>query len=318
MTKFIGRRGILGVAKETVRGTPVTPAYWIPNAKMTFADDIESANENQGLGNIADQDSFFVTFRVGQGAVDAQLYDRGLGYLLMSLLGAVPVTAGSNPYTHTFTLSQTNTAQSLTFYWKDPDRSYIFPLAVVDSLKITAAPKGMVEYTFSIKSKTARDWATQTQDFTTPGSKFLHQHLQVRVAANVAGLAAAPRLNLTQFEFNINRNAMFDEVMGTSEPVDVLSQQLAVEGTLSLKLEDDTYRNLFLANTYKAMEVKFVNGANSALQLQMPRVSFQKWDPDYTLNQIATQKISFKANYDAANALDIISTAVLTNTKSSY
>lgn len=318
MTKFIGRRGTLGIAKEASRGTPVVPAYWFPEAKMSFFDGIESAAESQGLGNIADQDSFYVTFKIGQGSVDAQVYDQGLGYLLMSLLGAAPVSSGVSPTTHTYTLSQTNQAQSLTLYWKDPDRSYIFPLAVVDSLKMTVAPKGMVEYTFTVKSKTARDWTAQTPNFTTLGSKFLHQHLQVRLAASVGALSAATRLNLTQFELNINRNTMFDEVMGTSEPVDVLSQQLAVEGNFSLKLEDDTYRNLELANTYKAMEVKLVNGANSILQLQFPRVSFDQWQPDYTLNAIATQKVNFKGNYDSANALDIISTAVLTNLKSSY
>lgn len=319
MTKFIGRRGTLGIAKETVRGTPVAPAYWFPNAKMTFFDGIESASEQQGLGNIADQDSFYVTFTLGQGSVDAQIYDKGLGYILMSLLGAAPVTSGGpTPYTHTFTLSQTNQPQSLSLYWKDPDRSYIFPLAVVDSLKITVAPKGMVEYTFTVKSKAADDFTSQTPVFTSLGSKFLHQHLKVKLATTIGGLAGATRLNLTQFELNINRNTMFDEVMGTSEPIDVLGQQLSVEGSLTLKLEDDTYRNLMRNNTYNSMDFQLTNGSNSNLQLQFPRLSFSGWTPDYTLNQITTQKINFKGNYDAANALDIISTAILKNLQSSY
>lgn len=318
MTKFIGRRGSLGVAKETSRGTAVAAAYWIPNAKMSFFDSIESAPEGQGLGNIADQDSFYVTFKMAQGSVDAELYDTGLGYILMSLLGAAPVTTGGSPYTHTFTLSQTNQAQSLTFYWHDPDRNYAFRLGVVDSLKISAAPKGMVEYTFTIKSRKSNDWTTLTPSFTSTGSKFLHQHLQVRLATTVAGLTGASKLNLTNFELNINRNSMFDETIGTAEPIDVLSQQLSVEGTIELKLEDETYRNLMRDNTYNAMEVKFVNGANSILQLQFPRVSFSAWQPDFTLNAIAKQKINFKANYDATNGLDIISTAVLTNLKTSY
>jgi hypothetical protein len=318
MTKFIGRRGTLGVAKETVRGTPVAPAYWIPNAKMSFFDGIESASESQGLGNIADQDSFYVTFTVGQGSIDAQLYDSALGYLLMSLLGAAPVTTGGSPYTHTFTLSQTNQAQTLRLYWKDPDRSYMFPMAVVDSLKISVKPKGMVEWSFAIKSKRSDDYTSQTPVFTSTGSKWLHQHLQVRLASSVGGLAAATRLNLTEFELNINRNTMFDEVIGTSEPIDILSQQLSVEGNFGLKLEDDTYRNLMLNNTYNAMEVKLFRSSSSSLQIQFPRVAFNTWQPDYSLNAIATQKINFKGNYDAANALDIISTAVLINLKTSY
>lgn len=318
MTKFIGRRGSLGIAKESSRGTAVAPAYWIPNAKMSFFDGIESASESQGLGNIADQDSFYVTFKLASGSVDAELYDSALGYILMSLLGAAPNSSGTNPTTHTFTLSQTNQAQSLTFYWKDPDRNYAFRLGIVDSLKVTVAPKGMVEYSFTIKSRKSNDWTTLSPTWTSLGSKFLHQHLQVRLATTVGGLSGATKLNLTHFEMNINRNTMFDETVGTSEPIDILSQQLAVEGNFELKLEDETYRNLMRDNTYNAMEVKLVNGANSILQLQFPRVSFSSWQPDFTLNQIAKQKINFKANYDAANGLDIISTAVLTNLKSSY
>ena len=185
MTKFVGRRGALGVAFEASRGTPVSPVYWIPQAKLSFHDMIESAAEDQGFGNIADQDSFYVTLTKGEGDVDAQLYDQGLGYILGSLLGAKPVTSGSNPYTHTYTLSQTNQAVTLSLYWSDPDRKYMFPFVVVDSLKMSIKPLGLVEYTIGFKSKDARDWATVAPVFTTLGNKFLHQHLVFKLASAV-------------------------------------------------------------------------------------------------------------------------------------
>lgn len=318
MTKFVGRRGALGIAIEATRGTPVVPTYWMPFVKMSFQDKINSAAEEQGMGNIADQDSFYVTMQMGEGDIDAQIYDTGLGYILASLLGAVPVTTGGSPYTHTYTLSQTNQAKSLTLYWTDPDRSYIFPLAVVESLKVSVTTSGIVEYTVHFKSKRARQWTTQTPSFTSVGDKFLHQHLQFRLAANVGALSAATAISLKNLEMTINRSTIFDEVMGTAEPEDILSQPIGIEGSLSLNLEDDTYRNYMLDGTYRSMEVKFLRSSSSSLQLQFPRVSFMEWEPDFTLNEIAKQKINFKANYDAANALDIVSTAVLVNSKTSY
>lgn len=318
MTKFVGRRGTLGIAYEASRGTPVAPTYWVPYAKLSFFDKIESAQENQGFGNIADQDSFYVTLTKGEGDIDAELYDQALGYILGSLLGAKPVTSGGNPYTHTFTLSQTNQAATLSLYWTDPDRDYLFPMAVVDSLKVSIKPLGIVEYTIGFKSKSARNWTHQTPTFTTLGTKFLHQHLIFKLASSVAGLAAATNISLKELDYTIKRDAIHDVVMGTVEPEDVLSQTISVEGTLSLNLQDDTYRNYMLANTYRSMEIKLLAAANSSLDLQFPRVSFDSWEPDYTLDKIATQKINFKANYDSANALDIISTAVLINTKTSY
>lgn len=318
MTKFVGRRGTLGVAFEASRGTPVTPTMWIPFAKMGFNDASVIANENQGFGNIADQDSFYVTLTNGEGDVDAQLYDQALPYFLGSLLGSKPVTTGSNPYTQTFTLSQTNTPVSLTLYWTDPDRDYIFPLAIVDTLKITVKPLGIVEYTISFKSKTARNWTHQVPSFTTLGSKFLHQHLVFKTAAAVGSLTAATGISLKELDLTISRNTILDTVIGTVEPEDILSKELSISGNLMLNLQDDTYRNFMLAGTYKAMEINFLNGTTSQMDLRFPRVGFSQWQPDYTLNSIATQKIQFKANYDSANALDIISTATVTNTKSSY
>jgi hypothetical protein len=318
MTKFVGRRGTLGIAYETVRGTPVVPAYWMPYAKLSFFDSVDSATETQGFGNIANSDSYYVTFVKGEGSVDAELYDQGIGYILGSLLGAKPVTTGAGPYTHTFTMSQTNQAASLTLYWTDPDRDYIFPLAVVDSLKVSVKPLGMVEYTIAFKSKTARNWAHQTPVFTTLGNKFLHQNLVFKLAANVASLAAATNISLKELDFTIKRDAMFDEVMGTVEPEDVLSQTIGIDGNLMLNLQDDTYRGYMLNGTYKSMEIELLASANSSLDLRFPRVNFSAWQPDYTLDKIATQKIQFSANYDSANALDIISTAVLINQKTSY
>jgi len=318
MTKFVSRRGVLGVASESSRGTPVAPAFWLGWGKMAFFDGVEKQGESQGLGQIADQDSEYVTQKFGQGTVDCELYDNGLGYIFQSLLGAKAVDTGSNPYTHTYTLSQTNQAQSLALYWKDPDRSYMFRLGVVDSLKITVAMNGMVEYTIGFKSKTAMDYTSQTPVFTTMGSKFLHQHLQTRFASAVGSLGAASETVLKGFEMTISRNTIFDSVLGTVEPADILSQSLSVEGQLTMNLTDDTFRNNMLNGSYQAMEVKFLNSTSSSLQIQMPRVAFNTWQPDYTVDTIASQKVNFKANYDAANALDIISTCILINTKSAY
>jgi hypothetical protein len=318
MTKFVGRRGTLGLAIEATRGTTVNPTFWVPWATMSFKETVEEQREDQGLGVIADSDSKYVTMKMGEGDVEAQLYDKAMGVILTGLLGASPVTTGTNPYTHNFTLSNGNQHKSLSLYWHDPDRSDMYPLAMVESFKISVEPSGIVNYTVGFKSKGAREWTTQTSDFTSLGNKFLHQHLQFRLAANVGSLAAATPISLKSFELNITKNTMYDTVIGTLEPEDILNQQFTVEGSLKLNLEDDTYRDYMLNGTYRSMEMFLSRSASSSLKLQFPRVDFSEWEPDYSLNDIATQGINFKANYDAANALDIISTCQLVNTNTSY
>lgn len=321
MTKFAGRRGSLALAIEDTRGVPPTSAsdyFWVPFATMSFKDTVEEAREEQGLGKIADGDSKFVVMKMGEGEVEAQLYDKALGVILSGVLGAIPTSSGGNPYTHTYTLQNTNQHQSVSLYWSDPDRSDMYKLGMVDSFQISVEPSGIVNYTIGFKSKTADEWTSITPVFTSLGSKFLHQHLSVKLAANIAGLAAATPISLKNLELTVNKNTMFDSVMGTVEPEDVLNQQISVEGTLELNLESDTYRDYMLDGTYRSMEIVLNGGTSSILTIQMPRVDFSEWEPDYTLNEIAKQSINFKANYDATNALDIISTCTLVNAQASY
>ena len=322
MSKFAGRRGSLALAIEDTRGVPPTSSsdyFWVPFATMSFKDTVEEAREEQGMGKIADGDSKYVVMKMGEGEVEAQLYDKALGVVLAGVLGAVPSSAGGgSPYTHTYTLQNTNQHQSVALYWQDPDRSDMFKLGMVDSYQISVEPSGLVNHTIGFKSKTADEWATLTPAFTSLGSKFLHQHVSVKLAAAVGDLAAATGISLKNLELTISKNTMFDSVMGTVEPEDVLNQQIAVEGTLELNLEDDTYRDYMLNGTYRAMQIQLNGGTTSILTLQFPRVDFSEWEPDFSLNEIAKQSINFKANYDATNALDIISTATLVNTQASY
>jgi hypothetical protein len=318
MTKFVARRGTLGIAIEATRGTPVSPTFWVPWSTMSFHDTIDEEREEQGLGVIADGDSKYVTMKKAEGDVEAEIYDKALGVILTGLLGANPSTAGSNPYTHTFTLSNTNQHKSVSLYWKDPDRSEIYALGMIDSLKLTVEPSGKAQWAISFKSKVAKDWTAQTPVYTSLGAKWLHQHLTFKLASAVGSLAAATPIALKSLELNIAKNLIFDTTAGTVEPDDILNQQLSVEGSISLNEEDDTYRNYMKNGTYKAMEIKLNGGTSSILTFQFPRVDFSEWEPDLALNDIAKQNINFKANYDQANALDIISTATLVNTQVSY
>lgn len=318
MTKFVGRRGSLGLALELSRGVGLAPTCWMPFVTMSFFDRANQVAEEQGMGDIDDQDSFYVTMRMGEGEVESQLYDKAFGYILTSLLGAAPSTSGSGTYTHAFTKSDTNVAPTLSLYWTDPNQSLMFTNAVVDSLAISIEPSGIVNYTIGFKSKAAKNWAQLSDDFSSLGEKFLHQHAHVRIGADYSTISSASEVELKAFDMTISRNTVFDEVIGTAEPEDVLSQQLSIEGSMNLNLEDETFKNYMLNGTYRAMQFQLYRSASSNLTLRFPRVSFSEYEPDFTLNEIAKQSINFKANSDRANNRSMIAFAELVNAQSSY
>lgn len=317
MSKHVGRRGTLGLAKESSRGTVVVPTFWVPRVTISFDDKTDTARESEGLGKIADSDANYVVMQRAEGDVEFQADDRILGLFLTSLIGASPVKTGANPYTYTYTLSQSNQHQSLSILYQDPDITKIFPLGVVNSLKFTVDMNAIVTCTASFMSRVGKDWTAQTADFTGLGTKFLHQHLVFKTASAVGSLAAASAISLKKLEFTISSNTMFDTVLGTVEPEDILNQQFSVEGTIELLKQDETYRRYMLDGTYKSVGISLVNGTTSQLNLQLPRVDFSAWEQDRSLDNIVSQKINFKGNYDAANALDIISTLTLINSLNS-
>lgn len=281
---------------------------------ISFNDKIENAREEEALDRIEDSDSNFVTGKYGEGDFEFDMDDKDLGLVLTSLIGASPNTTGSDPYTHTYTLDNTNRHQSLSVAIQDPDQTKVFPMAVVDSLQIQVDQNAIVKATVGFMSSFSREWTAFTEDYTSRGQKFLHQHLQVRLAANIAGLSGATALSLKSLTLNINTNTIKDDVLGTVAPEDILNQQLSVDGSITLNKEDATYRDYMLDGTYRSMEIYFERDAsNSNLKFQFPRVDFTEWEVDASLDTITTQTINFKANYDAANALAAISTAVLIN-----
>lgn len=315
MSKHVGRRGTLALAKESSRGTgTLTNALWVPRSTISFDDKVTEAREDEGMGVLADSDSKFVVSRMGEGEFESNLDDKSLGVILSSIIGTSPVTTGGPTYSHAYTLNNSNQHQSLSVFYQDPDVARLFSLGVVDSLKITVEQDAIVMFTVGFKSKVGKDYTLQTANFTALGNKFLHQHLQFRTADTVGALSGASAISVKKFEVTISANTKFDTVLGTVDPEDILGQQFSVEGTIELNKEDETYRNYMLNGTYKSAELKFVRAANSQLQMQFPRVDFSEWEQDRTLNEIVSQTINFKGNYDAANALDIISTCVLTNT----
>lgn len=314
MSKFVGRLGNIGVAKEATAGTIVPPTLYVPFNSISFDDKTTTAREEEGLGRIEDTDSNLVTNKFGEGDVEIDLNDLNIGVFLTSLLGASPVTTGGPTYTHTYTLSNTNTHKTLSLAYQDPDQTKIFPYALIDGLEITVEPEGIAKAKMSFKSRVSRDWATLTPSYTTLGNKFLHQHLVFKTASTIGGLAAATNISLKKLTLKISANSEFDNVMGTVEPEAILNHQFSVEGEITLNKTDDTYRQLMLGGTYKSMEISFSRAANSALQLQFPRVDFSEWEQDRGLNDIVGQTLQFKGNYDSANAQASITTCILTST----
>ena len=326
MTKFIGRLVKLGIAKEASRGGGATPVYQIPHTTFSFDDKVIKARSLGSLGNIADSEEAFVTTKYGQGDMEAEIRDKSFGLFLLAMLGTESVAGPTDmSYAHSFTINQSNQHQSLSFVVEDANTHELYKLVMLDSLEITAELDQVVKFAATFMSKASRDTGLSAPAVVAE-NKFTKKHVSVKLATDVSGLAAATGISLRALTLRISKNVSLDDALGTAEPEDILNRQLAVEGTMTLDYEAETYKNYMKDNTSKAMQIALVNTdatitggtTNPSLTIQMPKVDFHDWAPAYGLGDIVTQKVSFKASRDVANAQEIIHFCQLVNGVASY
>jgi len=325
MGKFIGRRIKVGIGRETTRGAGAPSVYQIPQVSFSFDDKIVNARSVGSLGNIADSEEVFVTTKYGEGGLEGEVRSKSFGLLLYAMLGTLS-TAGpaDSAYTHSFTIAQTNQHQSLAFVVEDPNTTELYKLVMLNSLEITAELDQVVMFSAEFIGKTSRNTGL-TVPVVVSESKFTKKHLAVKLAADIASLSGASAISLKSLTLKISKNVEIDDVLGTAEPEDILNHQLTVEGEMTLNYEAETYKNYMKDNTYRAMEIAFTNNdvligaaTRPSLTFQLPKVDFFDWDSSNDNDSIVTQRISFKASRDVANAQEVIHFCDLVNEATSY
>lgn len=316
---YLGRRGSLGIAKEVTRGISVAPSYWIPYNSISFDEKAVIVDSEGAFGNIADSYESYVTKKYAEGEFEYDLDDKAIGAILCGVAGAAPSSsAGPTNYVHTYTLQNTNQHQSLSLLVQDPNLTKMFRLGMIDKFSIKIDPEGLVKCTVGFRSTAAQDYTTQTAVYTALGNKFIHSMAKFKIAADIAGLAAATGLNLKSFELNITKNVEDFQDLGTATPSDILNKQLQVEGSFEIGYSDATYKNYVMTPSNKAIDLTLTYGTNNYLTFQLPKVRFANWEPNKSINEIASEKVEFKALYDVVNGLSPISTLTLANQVVSY
>jgi len=322
MSKQIGRLVKLGVGKEASRGAGIAPSMWLPQVDFSLMEKVDKVRDDSGFGNLADSQDIMVSEKYAEGEISGQLRDQTFGYFLLALLGSVSSSASGAGYAHTFTLTQSNQHQSLALVKKDELETLMYKLAMLSKLDVKLALDSFANFTAGIIAK-AGVTSSGTPSYTDE-NKFSKKHAKIKVATNIAGLAAATALEVKTLELNIEKNVIRDSAFGTVQPVDILNKALSISGQITLNYEDNTFRDYMLNGDKKSLEIKLENtdvdlgsGLYPSLTIQLPLVDFD-WSPNYALEDIVSQTISFKANYDVANSQEIIHSCILVNDKASY
>lgn len=326
MSKFVGRQAIVGIGKESVRGTAVAPTYYVPTMEITNSDSrIRSVKNETAIARIEASDGFSVIGKFGELGWKTKMKDRHFGLVCLSCLGTVGSVAKSAPnavvYDHTFTVLQNAQHPSLTVAYEDPNVDVSFANAVVSSIKINAEVNNYIMYEVTTMSKAAAT-STNTPAITAEND-FLPQNIVFKKATTAAGLDAASAVSIRNFSLEIKNNCMYDDVLGTTDPADVLNQSFEVNGSISLTHNDTTYSVLQNAGTLQAFRFDMINSAvtigtsaNPELKIDLNSCSITNYNKKISLNDIVEESFDFTAHYSITDSKMI--TIVLTNLVASY
>lgn len=324
MTKYIGRLVNVGLAREVTRGTPVAVQHWLPKTAVAFFDRTNKFQSRLNYGNIGEAAQAYKTNEWAEGSIETELNDRAFGLILYALFGTLSSSGiVDSAYTHTFTVQNDGQHDSLTITLADPDRADQYSLCMLDSLEINIVPDEPVTITAVFKGRSGRAIAIPSASYVA-FNKFLGRHAVLKLATVVGNLAAASALSIKSFKLKVSKNVILNNVMGTVWPEDILNQKLEITGDIELDLDDQTYRQLMLDSSYRALRLQMTNtdvliGATSRpdFKLDLARVYFEAWEPSRPNDEIVTQKISFRALHDITTGT-IVNSCTLINNVSAY
>lgn len=328
MSKGIGRIFGIGIAKEAVRATAeAAAAYWLPFSEAIMEDKDTKVITDQSYGVIEDSIASDIVKQWAEINFKSVVSDLHFPLILKAALG----TSGSalhsgetTVYDHTITVAESAQHQSLTMFLNDPvsGNDYKHALGCLESLEVKIDPGQLVLYSAVFKAKKGAA-ATLTPSQTVE-NRFHSKHATFKVAANLAGLAAASAIGIRNLSLKINKNLEDDDALGSLEPADFLNKQIVIEGTLEAVWQTEAdFKTATLANTQKALRIDMKNtdvtlgtAGNPQVQIDLAKVTFKELTRPLKINDVVTQQLSFKAHYSVSDSKMI--TALCVNTVVSY
>lgn len=321
--ELVGREIEIGFATEATRGTAEpTVDKWQKNVTANVVERAEHAVDDATRGVLEDSDGRRVTQKYIEGDMEGIVHVDALGYLLASLYGKVATsTVTGSVKDHVFTLKQNIQHQSLTVFGLDGDAQKVkYAGCMVNTLELNATIDDYVRFTAGFIGQTATDH-TETSSYDTEYD-FIGRDISVKIADTEAGLAGATAIKVKAADLTWDQGGIRDHVFGSYTPDDVYNAKMMIEGTLTLNFADETYKDLYLSDTAKYMQIVIQgaadigSGNNPTITILLNKVLLMDWNRSGGNDELVSEELSFKAFYNETDAQQ--SQITLRNLTSSY
>jgi len=320
---------VVGVENPAARGTKVDPIAAIPGRAPSGinVDVIKTLmKETRGSG-IASQGSEIVG-REASGPFEFNLRSETIGYILKTIAGACnTATILASVKEHTFTIPKAEPeTPTLTFGLAGGPQEYAYPGGIGKKLVIKTPVNDLVNCVLDMLARDEEEHADydMTGLFSSTDYIFRPQDITIKIATNIAGLAAAPALAVKEFSYTHDNGGKAQRVLGSAPASNHLAGLTSITGDMVLDFGGKTYHDYFVDGDYKALQITLqrtdidldVAHNHPRLIIELPRVSIEKYNPERPIDDIIRDKFSFVAHFDETE--DSAFEARLQNTVADY
>jgi len=321
--EIIGRELEVGLATEATRGTAEsTVDKWVRRTTANIVERAEHADDDTKRGVLEDMEGRRVVQKYIEGDLEGIAHADMIGYLYASLYGKVASSnVSGSVYEHTFNLQQDIEHQSLTVFAKDGGVQQLkYAGCVVNSLELNAATDDFVRYTASFIGQDSED-DTETPSYDTEYD-FIGKDITIKIADTEGDLSTADALKAKEVTITHDQGSIRDHAFGAHEPDNIYNAMHSIEGEITLNFRDETYKDLYLGDDAKYMQIEIKgdadigSGENPTITYVLNKVQFTDWNRSGGNDELVTQPISFKAYYNESDSK--ASQVTLKNLTSSY
>lgn len=309
-----GTQTNIGIGVETTPGTAVAATHFPKWAELSMQAVVEKElfASQRGVRNTHSDSMIKRSYAQGDIAV---IPNVDIAPLFFYPCLGTKVTTGAGPFTHTFTVNNTNAAmKTLTILVEDgaivTER---FTNCVVNTLNLEVSDS-YAKLTAGLIGK-APDTGTVTESFAQE-SEFAYHQMTVKFGTTIAGVGAA--VPLKGFTLNINNNVLLDEAFlsgsNTIASGGLVAGRMQVTGSYTLHYTDTVELAKYKANTKNACQVAFTQGAD-VITINLGRLILTSPPKEYNLDGVIVLTQEFAVEFEAT---DKEITVIIINDTASY
>lgn len=313
MAVEIGRLVNVGIGREEAAvGTKSTQIVHTPVQEIAITNTREKILNDQSFGRIEDVRTSKTGTEFAEITLTGIAPALTLGQLFYAALGTLNTSVGSpeaGANTHDFTVLGTSNAHpSYTLLWKDGNQVKMILGARLNSLTIRATAGDWVVYEANFIGQPPVT-TTETISYTDE-ELFCANQAVFKLAANVAGLGAASAIPLEDLSIDIGKNTENHFAFGSPAPANIINKQLMITGSMTLLFENQTYFDLFMADTLQAGQIALTHtediGATStpfSFNITIPQLHISTHSIPRPLDEKISQTFEFKAEYNVSGGM---------------